>query len=147
MATTLHFLSLAGEREALFLAAQKAEAEYWNTIGQEDLELFPEDELRRLAEAQQQTGEAWYRARVAMDRSEQLPILEASHRDTEECALIELFAATDGFNLTVSDSTIEELADAWEDSNSKRTFPLGLSRATVYSWLLAQRGEKITIGS
>lgn len=149
MSTTLHLLSLAGEREALFLAAQKAEIEYWLLIGGKGEPETPPspEEIRAADEAWAKTGEAWYRARVAMDRSEQLPILEASHRDTEECALIELFAATDDFTLTVSDSNIEEIADAWEDSDKKRTFSLGRGKGTVYSWLLAHRGEKITIGS
>lgn len=149
MSTTLYFLSLSPENEALFSAAQKADAAYWELIGAdgEDLRSVPQDALIAADRVQNKSADAWYEARVAMDRSEQLPILEASHRDTESCELLALFEAAEGYIITVSDENIQELADAWEDSNSKRTFSMGRGKGTVYSWLLAHRGEKITVSS
>lgn len=147
MATTLHFLSLTAENEALFIAAQKADAAYWELIGAggEDLQSVPQDALIAADRVQNKSADAWYEARIAMGRAEQLPILEASHRDTEECELIALFEAAENHIITVSDGNIEELADAWEESNGKRTFTLGRGKGTVYSWLIAHRGKKITV--
>lgn len=149
MSTTLYFLSLSAESEALFIAGQKADDAYWRLIGDsgEHIESVPRDVLTAADRAQDKAAGAWYDARVALGAAEQLPILEASHRDTEECELLALFEAAEGYIITVSDSNIQELTDAWEDSNSKRTFSMGRGKGTVYSWLLAHRGEKITVSS
>lgn len=148
MSTTLHFLALNEENLALYLAAQKAETEFWEFIGRaKESDKIDHDAFDAVDEPYGRTGEAWYAARVAMGRGEQLPILEASHRDTEPCELTALFVAGEDFTLTVTDSNIEEIADAWEDSDRKRTFSMGRGKGTVYGWLLEHRGQTITLGS
>lgn len=147
MSTTLHFLSLTAENEALYRDAKRAEATYWDLITSRAISSIPEDELVAADEAFQKTSDAWYAARVAMDRNQQLPILEASHRDIHPCELLQLFDGEEDSLITVSDSNIQELADAWEDSDQKRTFSMGRGKGTVYGWLLDHRGEKIAVES
>lgn len=147
MSTTLHFLSLPGELEALYRDSQRAEKAYWTLITTNAISSIPQDELIAAQEAFERTSDAWYEARVAMAGDQQLPILESSHRDIHRCELLGLFDLQEDGIVTVSDSNIEEIADAWEDSDQKRTFSLGRGKGTVYSWLLAHRGEKIAVDS
>jgi hypothetical protein len=147
MSTTLHLLALDEKNLTLFLAAQEAELAYWTLISGENIEDLPATTVSRVTEAYAQTGDAWHEARVAMGRGERLPLLEASHRDTEPCELTALFAAEETFTLTVTDENIQELADAWEASNRKRTFSMARGKGTVMGWLMDHRGQTITLGS
>lgn len=145
-AITFHLISLTGEAEELFLNLKRAEDDWFSLKG-DDFRPMLSDRFHRTKAAHEELTAAWRAARSAMDREQKLPVLELSTEDTVRCELTALFEGGDRFTLTVSDGNIQEIADAWEASEKSRKFTLGRSKGTVLSWLLAHRGERITLYS
>lgn len=145
-AITFHLISLTGEAEDIFLDLKRAE-DAWFDLNGDDFRPALSERFHRVKTSHEELTAAWRDARSTMDREQKLPVLQLSATDTVRCALMALFDGGDRFTLIVSDSNIQKIADAWEASEKSREFTLGRSKGTVLSWLLAHRGERITLYS